>query len=304
MNGPRPSARLILAREAESTVGLDGRRPSDVPGLERVRRGAYVDEATWADADQRQRYELLVRGTLPALRKEGPLAHESAAVMLGIPVIGPWPKRVHLIEPTAKGGRGSAVVWRHGVREGPGLVRLGDIVMTSPARTAVDLARTRSFASGLAAADFVLASRLGTREELATELAKTRRSAGHQRARLVLGHADSRAESVGESLSRAQMIELGLPLPELQRAFYDDDGFVGRPDFWWPELKLVGEFDGHVKFGRVLASSDDDARLALWREKQREDRLRRLGLGVVRWTWDQAYKKDVFAWLMSQAGIR
>jgi hypothetical protein len=38
----------------------------------------------------------------------------------------------------------------------------------------------------------------------------------------------------------------------------------------------VGEFDGRVKYGQ---SAD------LWAEKQREDRLRALGLAVVRWVW-------------------
>src|SRR5690606_37560929 len=45
MSAPRP--RLILARDAGPIVELDGRRPSDVPTLHRVRRGAYVDEAAW-----------------------------------------------------------------------------------------------------------------------------------------------------------------------------------------------------------------------------------------------------------------
>lgn len=299
-----PPTRLILASQAQSTVSLDGRRPSDVPGLHRVRRGAYVNDAAWRDASRRHRYELLVHGTLPALRQPVVLAHESAAVLLQIPIIGSWPKRVHLIEPTADGGRRSALVIRHGVRETPTLVQVGDVVMTSPARTAVDLARTRSFASGLAAADFVLRSGMATLEELETELAKTRRRIGHQRARHVVAHADRRSESVGESLSRAQMIELGLPFPELQHEFYDDMGFIGRSDFWWPELRIIGEFDGKVKYGRALVDSDIDAREALWQEKKREDRLRRLGNGVVRWIWDEAMSKSTLARLFAAAGVR
>ncbi|HLT84744.1 MAG TPA: hypothetical protein VKZ83_10980 [Phototrophicaceae bacterium] len=302
MSAPRP--RLILARDAGTIVELDGRRPSDVPTLHRVRRGAYVDEAAWRDAGERQRYELLVRGTIPALRRPPVLAHESAAVLLRIPVIGPWPDVVHVIGKPSAGGRSSAKVVHHGVREQPGLAMVGDVVVTSPARTAVDLARTRSFASGLAAADHVLRTGLATREDLEAELAKTRGRRGHQRARLVVRHADGRAESVGESLSRAQMIELGLPTPVLQQEFYDDEGLIGRTDFWWPELRTIGEFDGFVKFGRALVGDDADARLALWEEKRREDRLRRQGNGVVRWTWDEAFRRDGFARLLAAAGIR
>src|SRR5699024_8297671 len=145
---------------------------------------------------------------------------------------------------------------------------------------------------------------LASREELEAELEAARRSPGLARARLVVAHADERSESVGESLSRAQMVQLGIPMPELQQEFYDDGGFVGRTDFWWPKLRIAGEFDGEVKFGRGLAATDDDARQALWREKQREDRLRRQVTTGVRWTWDVALNRDSLARLLAQSGIR
>jgi very-short-patch-repair endonuclease len=47
---------------------------------------------------------------------------------------------------------------------------------------------------------------------------------------------------------------------------------------WWPGLGVIGEADGVMKYG----SADD-----LIAEKAREDRLRALGLMVVRWTWDE-----------------
>ncbi len=295
---------LIVVGRAETDILLDGRKASAVAGLHRVRRGTYVTEATWRGAKTRQRYEMLVRATVPVLRREAPLAHESAAVLLGIPIIGPWPSRVHVLEKTAAGGRSSAVVVRHGTRQLPELTAVDDIVTTSPARTAVDLARTRSFASGIAAADYVLHTGMASREELEAELEAARRSPGMRRARLVVAHADERAESVGESLSRAQMIGLGQVVPVLQQAFYDDAGFIGRTDFWWPELRIAGEFDGEVKFGREIHASDEDAREALWREKQREDRLRRQVNGIVRWTWKEAMNRTSLARLLAAFGIQ
>lgn len=298
------SADFIVAGRAETEILLDGRKASTVAGLHRVRRGTYVTESTWRGAKTRQRYEMLVRATVPALRREAPLAHESAAVLLGIPVIGPWPSRVHVLEKTAAGGRSSAVVVRHGTRQLPDLTTVDGIATTSPARTAVDLARTRSFASGIAAVDHVLAAGLATAEQLEAELEAARRSPGLRRARLAVAHADERAESVGESLSRAQMIQLGIPVPVLQQRFYDDAGFIGRTDFWWPELGIAGEFDGEVKFGREIHASDEDAREALWREKQREDRLRRQVNGIARWTWDVAMNRSALGRLLAQYGIR
>lgn len=53
--------------------------------------------------------------------------------------------------------------------------------------------------------------------------------------------ADGRSESVGESLSRAMMIAVGLPLPDLQVTILDDGGrFVARGDFGWDD-KVIGE---------------------------------------------------------------
>ncbi len=59
-----------------------------------------------------------------------------------------------------------------------------------------------------------------------------------------------------------------------------------------------------MKFGRKLAASDSDARRALWLEKQREDRLRRLGLGMVRWIWAEALRKDVLRRILTRAGVQ
>jgi len=71
-----------------------------------------------------------------------------------------------------------------------------------------------------------------------------------------------------------------MPEPELQHEFYDSDGFIGRVDMWWPDFKVIGEADGLGKYDDIL-----DLRA----EKIREDRLRRLGLTVVRWTWDEIW---------------
>ena len=60
-----------------------------------------------------------------------------------------------------------------------------------------------------------------------------------------------------------------------------------RADFGWPERGVVGEFDGLVKYGRGRTTVDEDMADVVWREKQREDRIRETGLGVVRWTWPE-----------------
>lgn len=84
------------------------------------------------------------------------------------------------------------------------------------------------------------------------------------------------AQSPLESLSRVRLTDTGLPEPELQRAFFDEEGLIGYADMTWEALGVIGECDGLGKY---------DGRPDLISEKVREDRLRALGYIVVRWTW-------------------
>ncbi len=81
------------------------------------------------------------------------------------------------------------------------------------------------------------------------------------------------------------MLRAGLPAPVPQWEVSDDGGkLIGRVDFGWPELRTVGEFDGRLKYGRLLRAGQSAAD-AVFDEKIREDALRGQGLAVVRWTW-------------------
>ena len=146
------------------------------------------------------------------------------------------------------------------------------------------------FAGALAVLDAAL--RLGADRKLMRKMLRaTRRGVGQ--ARRALAHATADAESPGESWCRAQIIEAGLPIPRLQHEFRDQDGFVARSDFDWSGL-LVGEFDGKVKYQKYLRHGED-ATDAVVREKKREDRLRRLGVMVIRWTWADLERGSVAA---------
>ncbi|WP_448071344.1 hypothetical protein [Georgenia yuyongxinii] len=296
---------LILVRDL-AALGRDPRgaqRASRSAALTRVRRGAYTDARAWVTATNSERHRLLVLSTVAGMRTAPVLSHESAAVILGIPLIGPPPKKVHVAAESAGGGRSSAYIQRHVIRPMPHITLVDGLAVTSAARTVIELARTRPFISGLVAADYALRVGLVTRADLDVTVDAVAGQRGGRRARAVIDRADPRAESVGESLSRAQMYLLGVPIPELQQEFYDADGFIGRTDFWWIEQRKVGEFDGRVKYQPPERSGASAPEKVVWHEKRREDRLRRQIEGVVRWVWAEALNTSRFGRLLASAGI-
>ncbi len=89
-------------------------------------------------------------------------------------------------------------------------------------------------------------------------------------------------------MSRVLIMELGFPVPELQQEFRDRRGLIGFADFWWPRANLIGEFDGVAKYVRDEFTRGQSVADMVIREKNRENRLRALGHGVVRWDWETA----------------
>jgi hypothetical protein len=78
---------------------------------------------------------------------------------------------------------------------------------------------------------------------------------------------------------------LGLPAPDLQVRLFGADGSpLGRCDFGWAAHRTVGEFDGRIKYGRLLRPGQS-AGDAVYEEKLREDEIRDIGWPVARWTW-------------------
>lgn len=93
-----------------------------------------------------------------------------------------------------------------------------------------------------------------------------------------MAFADPASESPGESLARAQFAVLGFAPPRLQVTIAAD-GLRYRVDFLWEEARIIGEFDGWMKYRQEGHSS-------LREEKVREDDLRRLGYGFMRCYWE------------------
>ncbi|MCZ2830263.1 hypothetical protein O2W14_15610 [Modestobacter sp. VKM Ac-2986] len=210
----------------------------------------------------------------------------SAAVLHDLPLWGLPLRQVHVTrQPPARSGD-EGRLRSHVARLAPEDVVLVDgTAVTSVARTVLDIARAVPFPAALAVADAALARDLTSPEELRAALDAGAGTRGSRSARRVVLAADRRSESVGESRSRALMLDAGLPLPDLQVEVRRPDGtLIGRCDFGWREHDVVGEFDGRVKYGRLLSPGQHPGD-AVFEEKRREDALRDEGRGVVRWVW-------------------
>ncbi|MGJ9425138.1 hypothetical protein ACHABX_04775 [Nesterenkonia halotolerans] len=113
--------------------------------------------------------------------------------------------------------------------------------------------------------------------------------------------ADPRSESVGESLSRVRIAELGFAVPELQTRVWVE-GREYRLDFEW-EGGVVGEFDGKHKYLRSGELFGISAEEAVYQEKLREDAIRSTGRRVVRWSWEDLHRAGVLRDRLTRAGV-
>jgi hypothetical protein len=284
--------KLTRALIAEGYNHDDLRRLQRESELIRVRRGAYAGSDK-PDLAVETRHRRLILGTAPQLRDGAVLSHGSAAVLHGLPVWSSAVGRVHVTRNRRGGGRKRSVVQVHGAPLlPPEIVLIDDLPATSLVRTVLDLARTLPMTQAVAAGDRALA--LGvTRHALDAGLIAMERWPGIRAARRVVEFLDVRSESAGESVSRVRVMEEGLPRPEPQKGIYWPDGrLIARVDFYWEERKTVGEFDGMIKYGRLLKPGQriEDV---IFDEKVREDELRDFGLQVVRWIWRDLHRSGV-----------
>jgi len=296
--------RVLLRADLVARGVADGElaRLRRLGDLERVRRGAYVRPDAGEQTPE-QRHRLLIGATMPQLGHGAVLSHVSAAVQHDLPVWRGALAAVHVTRPRAGGGGRRTVLRRHtSPLEAGEFTEVLGWPTTVVARTVVDHARSVPFEQGVAAADRALAQGL---DPVLLQLAIEREAGwpGANLARRVVAFADGRSESAGESVSRVVLSELGLLPTNLQLPVLDGPRFVGRVDFAWPEHRTLAEFDGRVKYGRLLEPGEDPGE-AVWREKVREDLLRDLGWQVVRWVWSDLAHPDVIAQRLRRAFLR
>jgi hypothetical protein len=214
------------------------------------------------------------------------VSHQSAAVLLGMPLWGVRLDRVHVTRRPPASSQTTGPLRTHVARmRDDEVTAVGELEVTDPARTALDLARSLPFEVAVVVLDAALSNGVTSRVVIEQRLFDIAGTRGSRHAARVLRFADGRSESVGESRSRVVLAELGLTPSALQYPVRSADGaLIARADFAWEEQRVIGEFDGKVKYGRLLRPGQDPGDV-VFEEKRREDAIRDEGWGVVRWTW-------------------
>ncbi|HZY28720.1 MAG TPA: type IV toxin-antitoxin system AbiEi family antitoxin domain-containing protein [Jiangellaceae bacterium] len=285
-------SQALAAGYTEAEIDRRRRQKLWVP----IRRGAYVERAVYAAMTREQLHVALVHAAVRSLAKPAVVSHVSAAILRGLPSWGLDLSLVHVTRGDLHSPRIEGGVHHHaGELRNDDLEQIDGIWVTSPARTAIDTARVTEFEAAVVVTDALLHRGLVDRGTILDRLESMRDWPGTCNAGRVAEFADGRSESVGESRTRVAFELVGLPRPDLQRLITTPDGkIVGRSDFLFDGLWTIGEFDGRVKYGRLLKPGEAPGDV-VWREKQREDRIRDLGYEVGRIIWSDLSDRPAVA---------
>jgi very-short-patch-repair endonuclease len=172
------------------------------------------------------------------------------------------------------------------------IVTLDGIKVTTPLRTAVDLACKLPERDGLAALDGFRRGHHLEEADLRRQLARHFRRRGVVRARRLVAWADPRAESPGESRTRWELLRRGMPEPELQWSIVIGGREVCRLDLAYPKHRVAVEYDGRE------FHEDDDRRE---HDRLRREWLERRGWTVVVVTKDDCTPEAVEDWVLRVA---
>lgn len=288
---------VFLRREAQALGLLDRSLRRDVRAGRwvRVRHGAYADGCGWSALDADGRHRVLARAVLRTNHRVA-ASHHSACLLHGMELWNVDLTVAHVTRTDGGAGRTERDVVHH-----EGFSLQDDVVspegyqLMRPVRAALESALLGDIESGLVVVDSGLRRELFTVSDLAAQHDLMRSWPGSRHLHVVTRLADGRAGSVGESRSRFLFWSQDLPRPELQFTVEHRGRLVGVTDFAWPEHRLLGEFDGRVKYGRFLRPGEDPGD-AVFREKRREDELRRVtGWGMVRLTWADLHRPGATA---------
>jgi len=255
--------------------------------LRRIRHGAYVAASIWDALDDAGRFGLLGRAVVRQAKTPVVLSHTSGLPEFGAPTWGFDLTQVHVTRTDGLAGRREA-----GVRQHRGLLRPSDLVVVNgvpvmhPARLSLECTTLGNPEAALCVVNHFLHAGLTSLESLRSQMVEMETWPGRRPAEVVVRLADRRIESVGESRVLWLCYQQSLPKPIPQYEVRDSDGvLLGRVDFAWPELGVFLEFDGMVKYEKLLRPGERASDVVV-REKRREEEIcAATGWRCIRVTW-------------------
>jgi len=262
-------------------------------GWHRVRNGAYVFAEHWEQLGSEARHVVLARAVMRSLEPDVTASHHSSGLLNDLDMWDVDLSRAHVTRLDGGAGRTEHDVVHHeGLCLDHELVERAGVSCTRPVRGALESALLSGVERGLVTVDSGLRKKLFTPEDLAEQHTLMEPWPGSQHLHLVVRMADGRSDSAGETRTRYLCWAQKLPAPDLQFEVYDGSTLIGTCDFAWPKHGLLGEFDGRVKYGRLLKPGEDPGEV-VFREKRREDALRRVtGWRMVRIVWSDLYHPE------------
>ncbi|WP_395656370.1 hypothetical protein [Nocardioides sp.] len=280
----------LLLRRTAVRSGLDDNwlhRMVKDGALVHIRHGAYADPAVWLPASPAARHVLLGRAVMRQYDDRVALSHASAHLRRGGP---DWRLDLATVNLTNLFGRGDRE--QAGITHHRGWVGVHDITrtdghwITTPGRTAVETAAGLALAPAVCVLDWTLHLELTSPAEIQQYAVEYMRDwPGTVGLPEAVGRSNGKSESVGESRGRILLEDAGLhPQPQWE-VFHPSGRLAGRTDFRIESLRLIVEFDGLVKYGRLLkpGQSLDDVIKA---ERAREVLLEELtGYRMFRMIW-------------------
>lgn len=254
----------------------------------RMRRGYFAFVDTWRALDDVGRHQVRSRAVQHSLGSVVALSHVSGVIAHGVTVWGLDLTRVHVTRLDGGAGRIEGDVVHHqGVCVDDDLREVDGQRVLSAERCVLEAGSRAQGAAKLVPLNSLLHLGLGTRDSLESQFARMERWPFLRSMHVPVRLADGGAQSAGESLGLYLFWTGGVPRPQTQLEVRDAEGLLlGTCDWGWPEHELLGEFDGRVKYGRLLRP-DQQPGDVVFAEKQREDLLREItGFRMVRLVWD------------------
>jgi hypothetical protein len=239
----------------------------------RLFRGVYLDHSATVD------HQVLCRGAALLLPPGAALSHRSAASLYNARML----TRDQPVEATVPGG----------LRPQPGLrtvqsplapddrTRRSGLPVTSPLRTAFDLARGKDLMAAVIGMDALLHQRVVKPDALHAYIEEHAGWQGINAARRALGLARPLVESPMETRLRLTVMAGGLPEPSVQHEVFDHGGhLVARLDLAYPGQRVALEYDG----------DHHRERDTFQRDAVRLNRLHLMGWTVLRFTADDVLR--------------